>query len=139
MKLGHKSIPVALVLVFVLAPLGSAFADRRHHDRDHRSYRGGRYHYGGSRYYPAYRWYRPALSFTYVRRPVYYDDYGTAYRGRSIEAEVQIALAKRGYYRGPIDGDIGPGSRAAIRAWQVDRGLRVTGWIDRDLLRSLKL
>lgn len=54
-------------------------------------------------------------------------------------AEVQRALARRGYYRGPIDGDIGPGSRAAIARYQADRGMRPTGQIDSRLLRSLGL
>ena len=51
--------------------------------------------------------------------------------------DVQRALKRRGYYAGAIDGDIGPGSRSAIRAFQADRGLRVTGRIDSTLLRSL--
>lgn len=50
---------------------------------------------------------------------------------------VQRALSARGYYGGPIDGDIGPGSRAAIRAYQADHGMEVTGEIDGQLLRSL--
>jgi hypothetical protein len=56
---------------------------------------------------------------------------------RSLDADVQVALARRGYYHGPIDGDIGPGSIAAIRAYQYDRGLPVTGMIDGPLIRSL--
>ena len=42
-------------------------------------------------------------------------------------------------YRGEIDGDIGPGTRAAIRRYQYERRLEVTGRIDRSLLRSLGL
>ena len=38
---------------------------------------------------------------------------------------------------GSIDGDIGPGSRSAIRNYQADRGLAPTGRIDSALLRSL--
>ena len=57
----------------------------------------------------------------------------------SISVDVQIALRRRGYYHGPIDGDIGPGSRAAIRSYQYHNGLPVTGYIDRPLLRSLGL
>lgn len=68
----------------------------------------------------------------YVERPVYVAP-------SSVEVSVQRALAKRGYYGGPIDGDIGPGSRAAIRAYQVDRALPVTGRIDGPLLKSLRL
>lgn len=57
----------------------------------------------------------------------------------SADAAVQRALARRGYYNGPIDGDIGPGTRAAIARYQRDRGLRPTGVVDSTLLRSLGL
>jgi Putative peptidoglycan binding domain len=50
---------------------------------------------------------------------------------------VQRALASQGYYRGPIDGDIGPGTSKAIVRFQTDRGLRVTGRVDQELLRLL--
>jgi peptidoglycan hydrolase-like protein with peptidoglycan-binding domain len=52
---------------------------------------------------------------------------------------VQSALTKRGYYRGPIDGIIGAGSHRAIRAFQTDQGLPVTGLIDRKLISALQL
>ena len=55
----------------------------------------------------------------------------------SLAADVQSALKRRGYYKGPVDGDIGPASRSAIRAYQSDRGLTVTGRVDRSLLRAL--
>jgi peptidoglycan hydrolase-like protein with peptidoglycan-binding domain len=57
--------------------------------------------------------------------------------GGGLAADVQVALRKRGYYRGPIDGSIGPASRGGIRAYQANRGLYITGRIDRTLLRSL--
>jgi peptidoglycan hydrolase-like protein with peptidoglycan-binding domain len=50
---------------------------------------------------------------------------------------VQIALARRGYYRSAIDGQAGQQTRSAIRRYQRDRRLAVTGAIDRSLLRSL--
>ena len=50
---------------------------------------------------------------------------------------MQRVLKRRGYYYGSIDGDIGPASRNAIRNYQADRGLKVTGRIDSSLLRSL--
>jgi peptidoglycan hydrolase-like protein with peptidoglycan-binding domain len=64
------------------------------------------------------------------------------YQGRpvgvaSLEARVQQRLAAEGYYRGAIDGIVGAGTRAAIRAYQRDRGLRVTGRIDNRLLAQL--
>jgi hypothetical protein len=57
----------------------------------------------------------------------------------SLDARVQTELARRGYYRGPIDGDIGPGSRAAIARFQADHGLAVTGSISGSLLSALGL
>lgn len=50
---------------------------------------------------------------------------------------VQRALAVRGYYRGEIDGDIGPVSRRAIASYQGDHGMEPTGDITTRLLRSL--
>jgi len=112
------------------------------HDHDHHDY-----HYHSSYYYaPYYRpywgWYRPyywyprtAIGFSYYGSPGYsrysYSD--------SLGARVQQALRSRGYYGGPIDGDIGSGSRAAIRNYQRDHGLGVTGRIDTALLRSLRV
>jgi len=51
--------------------------------------------------------------------------------------EIQIALQKRGYYRGAIDGDAGPQTRAAISLFQTDAGLPVTGTTSALLLRQL--
>ncbi len=59
--------------------------------------------------------------------------------GESIQVAVQRRLAHLGYYHGAIDGEIGPHSHRAIRRYQADHGLRVTGDIDRPLLRSLGL
>jgi hypothetical protein len=50
---------------------------------------------------------------------------------------LQRALASRGYYRGPIDGEIGPGTSRAIVRFQIDRGLSGTGRVDSQLLRML--
>jgi hypothetical protein len=58
---------------------------------------------------------------------------------RPIEADVQIALRRRGYYRGSIDGHLGRGTRSAIFDYQEDHRLPATGRIDNYLLRSLGL
>jgi hypothetical protein len=55
----------------------------------------------------------------------------------STSASVQVALAELGYYQGSIDGVIGPMSRNAIRRYQIDSGLPVTGVVDYPLMRSL--
>ena len=80
--------------------------------------------------------------------PGYYSESGY-YRGRhgssdqrataSIEVLVQSALARRGYYSGPVDGVIGSGTRSAIRQFQYDNGLPVTGQIDGQLVQALKI
>lgn len=75
-------------------------------------------------------------------RPVYDErqSYSTrsSYPGGSMEMDIQRGLARRGYYRGAVDGDIGPGSRSAIRAFQADNGFAPTGRIDRGLLEALR-
>ena len=101
-------------------------------------YAGRGYYYGppGAGYYynaPGVVYYRTRESVPsryYVREP---------YRRSSIEFAVQRALARRGYYYGPIDGDLGPGSRRAIARYQRDHGLRVTGTVTSGLLRSLAI
>lgn len=108
-----------------------------------RPYYSSRYGYGPHYYY---------RSYPYGYRPYYYGPSGyyhreavparRVYEGRvaaSVEADVQRALAKAGYYRGPIDGDIGPMTRSAIRSYQAAHGLRQTGEINESLLRSLRL
>lgn len=77
---------------------------------------------------------RPSYSYS---RPVYEGRTVARSYSDDLAEDVQSALRRRGYYRGPIDGDIGPGTRSAIRAYQSDRGLVVTGRIDSALLRSL--
>ena len=57
----------------------------------------------------------------------------------SLAAKVQTALARRGYYRGPIDAIFGSGSRRALRNFQIAARLPVTGRIDRQSLAALGL
>jgi len=59
--------------------------------------------------------------------------------GSSLAADVQFALKRLGYYKGEPDGEIGAVSRAAIRNFQSEHGLPVTGRIDKPLLHALKL
>ena len=64
--------------------------------------------------------------------------YAAAYDGGgSVAVQVQSDLANAGYYRGPVDGLVGPGTQAAIAAYQRDNGLAVTGTINGALLQSL--
>ena len=45
-------------------------------------------------------------------------------------AAAQQRLKDRGYYSGPVDGAMGPRTTAALRAYQRDHGLSVTGRLD---------
>jgi peptidoglycan hydrolase-like protein with peptidoglycan-binding domain len=53
--------------------------------------------------------------------------------------QVQDNLRRLGYYNGQVDGLNGTGTRNAIRSYQMDRGLPVTGRVDQELLRDLGL
>jgi hypothetical protein len=57
----------------------------------------------------------------------------------SSVVSVQRALKARGYYGGPVDGDAGPGTRAAIRGFRVENGLGASSAIDGPLLHALRL
>lgn len=54
-----------------------------------------------------------------------------------VIANVQAALQQQGYYRGEVDGLIGPLTRGAIADYQRDHGLYITSAIDRPTLQSL--
>jgi peptidoglycan hydrolase-like protein with peptidoglycan-binding domain len=54
-------------------------------------------------------------------------------------AQVQENLRKAGYYKGTVDGLMGPATKSAIRSYQVEKGLPVTGLIDKELLLDLGL
>jgi len=57
----------------------------------------------------------------------------------STVAVVQAQLAKQGYYRGQIDGVLGSQTQRAIANYQNDHGLRATGSLTTDTLRTLGL
>lgn len=144
---------------------GKDFRDRRdNHDRDNdhghdRDERVRYYHarprttfslnlgtgYAGRGYYYG----PPNVPYYYERSDVRYyrtreaaprEYWGQDYSNRvSVEASVQQALARKGYYRGGIDGEIGPYSQSCIARYQEDHGLRPTGQITQSLLRSLDL
>ncbi len=54
-----------------------------------------------------------------------------------VTANVQSALQQQGYYRGEVDGVIGPLTRGAIADYQRDHGLYTTSTIDQPTLQSL--
>ena len=56
----------------------------------------------------------------------------------ALEREVQQALAQRGYYKGAIDGIVGPKTVAALEAFQLDAGLRVNPVLNRSTLAAIR-
>jgi hypothetical protein len=97
---------------------------------------GGYYYFDGGYWYPAWG-YQPSAQY-YV-----YD--GPIYAGRSAErldrviADVQAALQVQGYYKGEVDGLLGPLTREALTGYQADHGLYTTAAIDQPTLDSLGL
>ena len=116
---------------------------RERHDRNwwHRHYSRITFYGGGYWYWNAGWWY-PAWGYS-----PYYNNYsyngpifGYGYASPfDVTAQVQRALASQGYYYGPIDGILGPGTRNAIQRYQIDHGLYATAAIDEPTLYRLGL
>ena len=93
---------------------------------------GGWYYWNTGYWYPAWG-YDSYASYPYDG-PIY------GYNGLApdrVIADVQAQLQRDGYYDGPIDGILGPMTRDAIAAFQVDNGLAVTSAIDEPTLATL--
>ncbi len=98
---------------------------------------------------PGYYYGPPNVPY-YYERPgvVYYPNHGAipkqyhsqnVYRMNSDDYRVQQALARRGYYQGPIDGQFGPQSYRALNRYQQSQGMPVSNAITTVLLRALGL
>ena len=93
---------------------------------------GGWYYWNAGWWYPAWG-YAPNSYYAYDG-PIYaYNDLPPD----QVVANVQTALQQQGYYRGDVDGLLGPLTRAAIATYQRDHGLYVTSAIDRPTLEAL--
>lgn len=65
---------------------------------------------------------------------------GTASRGGGgFVSRIQRELTALGYYEGPIDGVYGRSTESAVRRFQKEKGLPVTGAIDARLLNALSI
>jgi hypothetical protein len=71
----------------------------------------------------------------------YYDqnDYSSDQSTGSTIAAAQEQLAQEGYYRGEIDGVIGPATRRAVARYQSHHGLQVSGALTAETLAALGL
>jgi len=89
--------------------------------------------------YPWWGWDYPYYSGYYGYDPYYNGTYQGEQDPRlNSTRAVQAALAWQGYYNGRIDGVVGPETREAIRAFQAQKGLPVTGRIDSGLIDALR-
>lgn len=95
---------------------------------------GGYYYWDNGYWYPAWG-YSPQEEYYAYDAPIYV--------GRSAEppdrviADVQATLQEMGYYRGEVDGLLGPLTREALTAYQASQGLVATAVIDEPTLDSL--
>ena len=62
---------------------------------------------------------------------------GAAPDPSALPKEVQRQLSKRGYYKGPSDGEFGPATKSALTRFQQDNKLRATGRVDGATLKAL--
>ncbi len=119
---------------------------RYHHDHHDRNwwrsnhdrivlFGGGYYYWDTGFWYPAWG-YDPAYSNYAYDGPIYgYDGLAPD----QVISSVQGALQEEGYYRGAVDGELGPLTREALAAWQRDHGLAITTVIDEPTMQSLGL
>lgn len=62
---------------------------------------------------------------------------GNAAKFTNIVMQVQVALLSFGYYDGAIDGVIGPLAKDALKRFQTDYSLKVTGTVTPEVLDKL--
>src|SRR6266496_1272629 len=96
---------------------------------------GGGYYYWNSGYwYPAWG-YDPSAEYYAYDGPIYVGH--RAEPPDKVIADVQAELQQMGYYRGEVDGLLGPLTREALTAYQADQGLTTTAAIDQPTLDAL--
>jgi len=96
---------------------------------------GGGYYYWNSGYwYPAWG-YSPSAQYYAYDGPIYVGQ--RAEPPDQVIADVQAELQQMGYYKGEVDGLLGPLTREALTAYQSDQGLATTATIDEPTLDSL--
>ncbi len=106
-----------------------------HSHHDHIVLVGGGWYYWNTGY-----WY-PAWG--YNDSEAYYPYDGPIYVGHNptppdhIIADVQSSLQEQGYYKGEVDGLLGPLTRAALADYQQSQGLEATAAMDEPTLESL--
>ncbi|MFL6588745.1 MAG: peptidoglycan-binding protein [Chthoniobacterales bacterium] len=97
---------------------------------------GGYYYLNNGYWYPAWG-YDPGHEYYAYDAPIYVGH--RAEPPDKVIADVQAALQDMGYYRGEVDGLLGPLTREALTGYQRDNGMTVTAVIDEPTLDSLNM
>jgi hypothetical protein len=97
---------------------------------------GGYYYWNNNYWYPAWG-YSPQAEYYAYDGPIYVGH--RAEPPDQVIANVQAELQQMGYYKGEVDGLLGPLTREALTAYQADQGLTPTAVIDEPTLDSLQL
>jgi hypothetical protein len=95
---------------------------------------GGYYFWNNGYWYPAWG-YSPSAEYYAYDGPIYVGQH--AEPPDKVIADVQGVLQQMGYYKGEVDGLLGPLTREALAAYQADNGLTTTAAIDEPTLDSL--
>jgi hypothetical protein len=95
---------------------------------------GGYYFWNNGYWFPAWG-YSPSAQYYAYDGPIYVGH--RAEPPDKVIADVQAVLQEMGYYRGEVDGLLGPLTREALTAYQTDNGLTTTAAIDQPTLDSL--
>jgi hypothetical protein len=97
---------------------------------------GGYYYWNNGYWFPAWGYSQSAAYYAYDG-PIYVGQ--RAVPPDQVVADVQAVLQDMGYYKGEVDGLLGPLTRQALTAYQADNGLAATAAIDEPTLDSLEL
>ena len=120
-----------------------AYRPERHDEGWYRSHYGrveliggGYYYWNNGYWYPAWG-YSPSAEYYAYDGPIYVGQ--RAEPPDQVIADVQAELQEMGYYKGEVDGLLGPLTREALAGYQADQGLMATAVIDQPTLDSLGL
>ncbi len=141
----------AMLSLFV--GIGTAQAHSYYYHHGHCGGWGGRW--GGGWYGPGWGGWGPPVSigFSPGWGPGYYYPstsvivstqptdvfYKSGHTSNSVLVKAQARLKNLGYYKGSVDGSFGPATRKAVEMFQGENGLPVTGRLDSQTLRQLKV
>jgi hypothetical protein len=95
---------------------------------------GGYYYFNNGYWYPAWG-YNPTNEYYAYDAPIYAGK--RAEPPDKVIADVQAVLQQMGYYKGEVDGLLGPLTREALTGYQTDQGMVATAVIDEPTLDAL--